>query len=83
MKMYVVTYETSSLENLIFLQHTLFHHVWSSVCVLFFTEVEMAEEYVRYVYGMEVSLFGIPANRAHPKRDSDNSNNWVNNYFLK
>ena len=46
-KMYVVTYETSSLENLIFLQHTLFHHaclIVTAVCVLFFTEVEMAGE---------------------------------------
>ena len=29
----------------------------------------------KIVYGMEVSLFGIPANRAHPKRNSANSNN--------
>ena len=28
---------------------------------------------------LELSLLGIPANRAHPKRDSTNSNNWLNN----
>ena len=31
---------------------------------------------------LELSLSGIPANRAHPKRDSK-SNNWLNNYYLK
>ena len=46
MKMYVVTYETSSLENLIFLQRTLrcFIMFVTAVFVLFFSEVEMAEE---------------------------------------
>ena len=28
---------------------------------------------------LELSLLGIPANRAHPKQDSTNSNNWLNN----
>ena len=28
---------------------------------------------------LELSLFGIPANRAHPKQDSTNSNNRLNN----
>ena len=31
---------------------------------------------------LELSLSGIPANRAHPKRDSK-SNNWLNNYYVK
>ena len=46
MKMYIVTYETLSLENLSFLQHTLRCLIMfvTAVCVLFFTEVEMAEE---------------------------------------
>ena len=30
-----------------------------------------------------LSLFGIPANRAHAKWDSANSNNWLNNCSLK
>ena len=32
---------------------------------------------------VELSLFGIPANRAHPKRDSAKRNTWLNNYYLK
>ena len=32
---------------------------------------------------LELSLFGIPTNRAHPKRDSVKSNNRLNNYYLK
>ena len=31
---------------------------------------------------LELSLLGIPANRAHPKRDSTNSNNRLNNTIL-
>ena len=31
----------------------------------------------------ELSLFGIPTNRAHPKRDSAKSNKRLNNYHLK
>ena len=31
----------------------------------------------------ELSLFGIPTNRAHPKRDSAKSNKRHNNYHLK
>ena len=31
----------------------------------------------------ELSLFGIPTNGAHPKRDSAKINNWLNNYYLK
>ena len=74
MKMYVVTYETSSLENLSFLQHTLFYHVcYRSLCSIFLLKLKWPKN--KIVYGMEVSLFGIPANRAHPKRDSANSNN--------
>ena len=32
---------------------------------------------------LELSLLGIPANRAHPKRDSTNSNNRLNNTILR
>ena len=32
---------------------------------------------------LELPLFGIPTNRAHPKRDSAKSNNRLNNYYLK
>ena len=32
---------------------------------------------------IELSLFGIPANRAHPERDFDNINNWLDNYYYK
>ena len=31
----------------------------------------------------ELSSFGNPTNRAHPKRDSAKSSNWLNNYYLK
>ena len=32
---------------------------------------------------LELPLFGIPTNRAHPKRDSAKSKNRLNNYYLK
>ena len=32
---------------------------------------------------LELSLMGLPANRAHPKRDSTSSNNRLNNTFLR
>lgn len=32
---------------------------------------------------LELSLFGIPANRAHPKRNSTKSNEWLNNYYVE
>ena len=32
---------------------------------------------------LELSLLGIPANRAHPKRDSTSSNNRLNNTVLR
>ena len=41
-----------------------------------------------YYYGQihpkpELSVFGIPTNRAHPKRDSAKSNTRLHNYYLK
>ena len=67
--MYVVTYETSSLESLSFLQHTLFHHVcYRSFVFCFSLKLKWTKN--KIVYGIEVSLFGIPANR-----NSANSNN--------
>ena len=38
--MYVITYETSSLQNLSFLQHALFHHVCCRSFCFIFTELE-------------------------------------------
>ena len=73
MKMYVVTYETSSLENLSFLQHVVSSCLLRQFVFYFLLQLKWPKN--KIVYGMEVSLFGIPANRAHPKRNSANSNN--------
>ena len=73
MKMYVVTYETSSLENLSFLQHVVSSCLLPQFVFYFLLKLKWPKN--KIVYGMEVSLFGIPANRTHPKRDSANSNN--------
>ena len=73
MKMYVVTCGTSSLEKLSFLQHVV------SSCLLppfvFYFLLKLKWPKNKIVYGMELSLFGIPANRAYSKRDSANNNN--------
>ena len=73
MKMYVVTYETSSLENLSFLQHVVSSCLLQQFVFYFLLKLKWPKD--KIVYGMEVSLFGIPANRTQPKRDSANSNN--------
>ena len=73
MKMYVVTYETSSLENLSLLQHVVSSCLLTQFVFCFLLKLKWPKN--KIFYGMEVSLFGIPANRAHPKRDFANSSN--------
>ena len=65
------------------------HLCWDkSSCVSGFSWLDKFNEINSHSCGqiypkLELSLMGIPANRAHPKRDSTNSNNRLNNTILR